>query len=100
MAVISREELTYSFLVEQYFLALKGRGLVTSATDRSLIRKWESRGAPVWVVCEAIREAFDSYGRRHGDGARSPSSLRYCRRAVERALKSWEDSRVGSQEPS
>ena len=98
MAVISRDEMTFTQVVSQYFLALKGRGLMLSARDLELVREWESQGAPVRVVCAGIKAAFDAHRKAHpAPTARPPASLSHCRKAVERALKSWRESRVGSR---
>lgn len=97
MAVVPREELTFSFMVEQYFLALKGRGLLLSAEELALVRVWEASGAPVWVICEAIRVAFEAYHAKRGADARPPASLRFCRKAVERALQTWRTGQVGAR---
>ncbi len=98
MPVVPREEMSFALLVEQYFLAQKGRGLLVSATDRALIETWEASGAPVWVICEGIQAAFESHRRKRGPEARPPASLRYCRKAVEKALDVWREGRVGGRE--
>ncbi len=96
MAVVPREELTFTFFVEQYFLALKGRGLLLSAEELALVQQWEATGVPVWVVCEAIRTAFEAYRAKRGANARPPASLRFCRKPVQRALEAWRSGRVGA----
>ncbi|MBM4318381.1 MAG: hypothetical protein FJ125_00100 [Deltaproteobacteria bacterium] len=98
MAIISPGELTFIQLVGQYFLAQKGRGLQLSAADLALVRSWEEQGAPARVVCAGIKEAFEAYRRVHGPEARTPGSLAYCRKAVERALRSWREARVGNRD--
>jgi len=101
MAVVGADQLSFVFLVGQYYLALKGRGLVLSAAELALIQTWEQSGAPPGVVCAGIREAFTSYHRRHGATPRRPASLAYCRKAVARALAVWQEGQVGGRrEPS
>jgi hypothetical protein len=97
MAVIPRDELSFTRIVEQYFLALKGRGLMISAVDLARIRAWEQTGVPIRAVCEAIRSAFDRHQARHGEQARPPESLSFCSRAVNRAIKAWREANVGSR---
>ncbi len=99
MSLVPREELNFTFVVEQYFLSLRGRGLMVSAQDIATIGQWERTGVPVWVVCEALRTAFERRAAKKGPAARPPSSISFARRDVEEAIAAWHRSRVGGGDP-
>ena len=56
--------MNYFATVEQFFLSLKGSGLVLSANDYQLICKWESRNVPVELICRAIETSYSRFGEQ------------------------------------
>jgi hypothetical protein len=84
--------LGYGAVVAEYFLALRGAGLLLSPLDEELVAEWERRGIPVAVVCRGIRAALEQLA---SEGARRPRSLRAVRFAVDDAWRAYRSGRVG-----
>jgi len=82
-------------LVSQYFLSIKGRGLMLSPKEMALVLRWKETGVPVDVVCRAIKDSVDSFSKARGGTARAPSSLLYCAPAVDEAIAAWRHRMVG-----
>jgi hypothetical protein len=86
------DSLGYQAVVAEFFLALKGSGLVLSPLDQELVAEWERRGLPVPVVCRGIRRGVAQLG----DDRRGPvRSLRSVRLAVEDEWRAYRSGRVG-----
>jgi hypothetical protein len=84
--------LDYGAVVAEYFLALRGVGLLLSPLDEELVAEWERRGIPVAVVCRGIRAGLEQLASA---GARRPRSLRAVRLAVDDAWRAYRSGRVG-----
>ncbi len=78
--------------IESHFARRRGTPFVFNAVDWALMRKWHEERIPLALVIEAIDSVFD---KNEAAGSRKViSSLRYCRRAVENAVKElWADRR-------
>ena len=50
MSLIPAGELSYAALVSEFFLQLRGTGLLLSPLDLELVAEWERRGVPASVV--------------------------------------------------
>jgi hypothetical protein len=84
--------LDYRAVVAEFFLALRGAGLLLSPLDEELVCEWERRGIPVAVVCRGIRAGLEQLA---AEGARRPRSLRAIRCAVDDAWRAYRGGRVG-----
>jgi hypothetical protein len=87
--------LTYGAVVAEYFLGLRGAGLLLSPLDQEQVSEWERRGLPVPVVCRGLRRAFEEHAAGAPPNAPRPRSLRACRGAVEAEWRAYRSGRVG-----
>ncbi|MEZ4465718.1 MAG: hypothetical protein R3F43_14915 [bacterium] len=74
--------------VEQALLAGTGRGLMLSAMDLQLARRWARAGVPASVVVAGIEKAFSHKPR-------TTRGLAYAAPAVEEAIRAWQALQVG-----
>ena len=95
MSLIPSGELSYAALVSEFFLQLRGTGLLLSPLDQELVAEWERRGVPASVVCRGMRRGWDDLGRERAPGAAPPRSLRALRGFVEEEWRAYRDGRVG-----
>ena len=95
MSDLPPEALTYETVVAEYFLGLRGAGLMLSPLDLELIRTWERRGLPVAVVCRGLRRGLDDALRLRGPTAPAPRSVRALRLSVEDEWGAYRRGRVG-----
>jgi hypothetical protein len=91
--------LTYQAVIAEYFLGLKGSGLMLSPLDQEVVADWERRGVPVAVVCQGLRAGLEELQLRRVPGAGPPRSLRALRFAVEDAWDAYQAGRVGESPP-
>jgi hypothetical protein len=87
--------LTYETVVSEYFLGLRGAGLMLAPLDLELVRSWERRGLPVAVVCRGLRRGLDEARRERPATSPAPRSLRAYRFAVEDEWRAYRAGRVG-----
>ncbi len=80
----------YLAAIEQAFLTASGRGLMLSARDLQIVRRWSRAGLPEEVVVRAIEEAFDP------PPARRVMGLSYVVPLVDRAAQAWRERQVGA----
>ena len=95
MSDLSPDALNYQAVVAEYFLGLRGRGLMLSPLDQELVAEWERRGLPVAVVCRGLRAGLEELVEQRAPGATLPRSLRALRFAVEVEWKAYQRQRVG-----
>jgi len=92
---VAPQSLDYALVVAEYFLGLRGAGLLLSPLDQELVAEWERRGVPVAIVCRGIRHGIE---RLAEDGqVRPPRSLRALRGFVEEEWRAYKHGRVGDQ---
>jgi hypothetical protein len=91
--------LTYQAVVAEYFLGLRGAGLMISPLDQELVAEWERRGLPVAVVCRGLRLGLEALADRNPPGAALPRSIRALRFAVEDEWRAYRHDRVGDAPP-
>ena len=91
--------LSYQAVVAEYFLGLRGAGLMISPLDQELVAEWERRGLPVAVVCRGLRRGLESLADRNPPGAPLPRSIRALRFAVEDEWHAYRQDRVGDSPP-
>lgn len=99
MSELPSGALGYHAVVTEYFLALRGTGLLVSPLDEELVSEWERRGIPVAVVCRGLRRGLEDAAERRAPGASPPRSIRALRHAVEDAWRAYQHGRVGDAPP-
>ena len=99
MSHLPSDALDYATVVSEYFLGLRGAGLMLSPLDLEQVRAWERRGLPVAVVCRGLRRGIDDAVRDRAPGAGLPRSLRAYRLAVEDEWRAYRSGRVGDAPP-
>jgi hypothetical protein len=90
------EALDYQAVVAEYFLGLKGAGLMLSPLDQEVVAEWERRGLPVAVVCRGLRRGLEDLAERR---AGAPRSIRALRFAVEEEWRAHQRDLVGDAPP-
>ncbi|MFT3914599.1 MAG: hypothetical protein QM704_10915 [Anaeromyxobacteraceae bacterium] len=95
MSELTQDSLDYTLVVAEYFLALRGSGLLLSPLDQELVAEWERRGIPVAIVCRGIRHGLERLAEE--GQARPPRTLRAVRGAVEDEWRTYRHGRVGDQ---
>jgi hypothetical protein len=93
---LPREALDYQAVVAEYFLGLRGAGLMLSPLDQETVAEWERRGLPIAVVCRGLRRGLEDLAERR---AGSPRSIRALRFAVEDEWRGYRHARVGDAPP-
>jgi hypothetical protein len=84
--------LGYQAVVGEFFLALRGSGLLLSPLDQELVAEWERRGLPVPVVCRGVRRGLAQVAAEKAVAVRSLRQLRF---AVEDEWRAYQSGRVG-----
>jgi hypothetical protein len=84
--------LGYHAVVGEFFLALRGSGLLLSPLDQELVAEWERRGVPAPVVCRGIRRGLAQLAAEKPGPVRSLRSVRF---AVEDEWRAYRSGRVG-----
>jgi hypothetical protein len=96
MSDLPASSLDYHAVVAEYFLALRGSGLMLSPLDEDVVADWERRGVPVAIVCRGLRRGLhDPAEGRAG----APRSIRALRLAVEDEWRAYQHDRVGDAPP-
>lgn len=91
------EDQAYFRLLEERFLALRGRATLLSGEDWETARAWRHLGVPAEVVIEVMERLFARQRERRG--RRGISSLRYFRAAVEAAWHERLELGAGAARP-
>lgn len=99
MSELPAEALTYQAVVSEYFLGLRGVGLLLSPLDEEQVRTWERRGIPVAVVCRGLRRGLEELVTARPAGTPPPRSLRAYRFAVEDEWRGYRQGKVGAGLP-
>lgn len=87
--------------VEDYFLRRRGKTLLLSPMDWTLIESWKQKGVPLHVALRGIERTFDSHESRPvAARRRSIKTLFYCAEEVEVQFAEWLESQVGRSEGS
>ena len=82
------DEHAYFLAIEDTFIRLRGAPLLLSPADWQVASAWHEEGIPLEMVLDTLEQIFARRAEREERG--DIQSLRYCRRAVERA---WKDLR-------
>jgi len=81
--------------VADFFVLVRGSGLMLSALDRELLTRWSEVGAPFEVVARGIRRAAEKAAYDARPGMAALRSLRACKREVESEIKKHLDRSAG-----
>ncbi len=95
MSELPRAALTYETVIAEYFLGLRGGGLMLSPLDLEQVRAWERRGLPVAVVCRGLKRGLEKALQERAEGSPPPRALRAYRRSVEDEWRAYRGGRVG-----
>lgn len=81
--------------IEEAFIRRRGKSLLLSPLDWTLIESWQKRGIPEHIVIRSIEKIFDDIAK---DPKRNPSvkSIAYCADEVERQYRDWTASQTGA----
>jgi hypothetical protein len=80
--------------IEEAFIRRRGKHLLVSPLDWSLMESWKAMGIPLHVVLRGIEKSFDSYESRPRN--RSVKTLFYCQEEVEAQFAEWLESQTGA----
>ncbi|WP_426753409.1 hypothetical protein [Myxococcus sp. Y35] len=96
------ESASFEELVQDYFLAVRGAGLMLSALDTELLTTWAREGVPFEVVARGISRSAEKALWDARPGEPVLRSLRACRRQVESEIKKYRElaAGAGSEEAS
>ncbi len=83
--------------IEETFIRRRGKNLLLSPLDWSLIESWKEREIPLAIVLRAINNVFDAAEAQPSARKRSIKSLMYCRDEVEAQFAEWIAHQVGNQ---
>ncbi|HEY0081586.1 MAG TPA: hypothetical protein VGB61_02255, partial [Pyrinomonadaceae bacterium] len=80
--------------IEDAFIRRRGKHLLLSPLDWTLMETWKGRGVPLYIVLRGIEQSFDSYEAK--PRRRSVKSLFYCQEEVEAQYAEWLESQLGA----
>jgi hypothetical protein len=92
------EGASFEELVQDYFLAVRGGGLMLSALDTELLTSWAREGVPFEVVARGITRSAEKALWDTRPGEPVLRSLRACKRQVESEIKKYRDRNAGESE--
>ena len=81
--------------IEEEFVKRRGKHLLVSPLDWSLIETWQQRGIPLRIALRGVTQSFDKYDQQTRKYTRFVSSLFYCQPAVEEAYQQYLESHIG-----
>lgn len=90
-----RNYFNYFTEIEDYFVRKRGKNLLVSPLDWSLIELWKDTGVPLHVVLRGIDRSFESAARRQRN---PPRTLFYCHPAVMEAFDELSEAALGESE--
>jgi len=82
--------------IEDAFVRRRGKHLLVSSIDWSLIETWKEMGVPLHIALRGIEKAFDSWESK--PRKRSIKSLMYCEEEVAAQFAEWREARVGASD--
>jgi hypothetical protein len=80
--------------IEDAFIRRRGKHLLLSSIDWTLIETWKEIGIPLHIALRGIEKAFDSWESK--PRKRSVKGLLYCQEEIEAQFAEWRESRVGA----
>ena len=83
--------------IEEHFHLKRGRLLMLSTLDWSLIAMWQEAGFPLEAVLAGIDATFEKYAARQAKGRmRRINGLAYCAQEVIRAVEDMHEAATGA----
>ena len=79
--------------IEEYFVRRRGKHMLVSPLDWSLIEAWKQTGIPLHVVFRGIDRAIEKRGS--GAGGRRINSISYCQPAVLECFEEYQQATLG-----
>jgi hypothetical protein len=92
------EGASFEELVQDYFLAVRGAGLMLSALDTELLTTWAREGVPFEVVARGITRSAEKALWDARPGEPVLRNLRACQRQVEAEIKKYRERSAGAGE--
>lgn len=92
------EGASFEELVQDYFLAVRGAGLMLSALDTELLTSWAREGVPFEVVARGITRSAEKALWDTRPGEPVLRSLRACQRQVDAEIKKYRERNAGAGE--
>ncbi|KFE67095.1 hypothetical protein [Hyalangium minutum] len=92
------EGASFEELVQDYFLAVRGAGLMLSALDTELLTSWAREGVPFEVVARGITRSAEKALWDVRPGEPVLRSLRACQRQVDAEIKKYRERNAGAGE--
>ena len=90
------EGASFEELVQDYFLAVRGAGLMLSALDAELLTSWAREGVPFEVVARGITRSAEKALWDTRPGEPVLRSLRACQRQVDAEIKKYRERSAGA----
>ncbi|MBZ4398965.1 hypothetical protein OWM54_35270 [Myxococcus sp. MISCRS1] len=90
------ESASFEELVQDYFLAVRGAGLMLSALDTELLTAWAREGVPFEVVARGISRSAEKALWDARPGEPVLRNLRACRRQVDAEIKKYRALAAGA----
>lgn len=79
--------------IEAVFIRRRGRNLLLSPVDWTLIESWQKNEIPLHIILQSIEDVFDAYDKK--TTKRAIKSLSYCKDEVEARYAEWLAAQVG-----
>ncbi|MBU8897656.1 hypothetical protein KRR26_18730 [Corallococcus sp. M34] len=89
------ESASFEELVQDYFLAVRGAGLMLSALDTELLTSWAREEVPFEVVARGIARSAEKAMWDARPGEPVLRSLRSCKRTVDAEIKKYRSLSAG-----
>jgi molybdopterin-guanine dinucleotide biosynthesis protein len=96
---ISDNYYNYFTEIEETFVRRRGKNLLLSPLDWTLIEDWKEREIPLHIVLRAIATVFDAADAQPSR-LRSIKSLSYCKEEVEAQFAEWSAMQAGKSQTS
>jgi hypothetical protein len=81
--------------VEETFIRRRGKSLLLSSLDWTLIESWQKRGIPLHIVIRSVEKIFDDI-EKEPRRSKNIKSIAYCGDEVERQYRDWLASQAGA----
>lgn len=85
--------------IEETFARRRGRSLLLSPLDWTLMESWQERGVPLHLVLRSVEKVFDNADKQP-NRKRTIKSLAYCKEEVEAQYAEWLEAQVGKSDES
>lgn len=80
--------------IEETFIRRRGRNLLLSPLDWTLIENWQEREVPLHIILRAIESVFDT-AEKQPNKKRTIKSLSYCKEEIEAQFAEWAEMQAG-----